>query len=94
MNEERTTCTVRDGRFVEPCVTLEQATDNNMGSFSKMKGIFCTTYTNMKTRKPARTFYGVKTKQFANGIAFNNCPFCGSDISAPFMQEDEPEAAR
>ena len=83
MTEHRR-CTVREGAFVEPCDTLEKATDNQIGGFSKVKAIFRTELTNTKTGKPARTYYGVKTKQFPQGILFNVCPFCGEKIDEPF----------
>jgi len=75
---------VREGGFVDPCDTLSQAVDNNTPGFSKTKGIFRTDLTNMKTGQPSRTYFGVKSKKFPNGLCFNNCPWCGEDISAPF----------
>lgn len=85
MTEAPKNCTVRDGLFVEPCESLALNTDNNMPGFSKAKGIFRQELTNRNTLKPARTYYGVKSKAYPNGYLFNNCPFCGEDISAPFM---------
>lgn len=82
-------CSVRDGRFVDPCKTLADATDNMIGSFSKAKSIFRTELTNINTLEPSRTYYGIKTKQFPNGMLFNNCPFCGERIDAPFNSELE-----
>lgn len=83
---DRVKCTVRDGRFVEPCKTLMEATDNH--GFSKARGIFRSELHNMKLMKPSRTYFGIKSKRFPNGILFNNCPFCGEEIDAPFNGED------
>ena len=85
----RTQCTVRDGRFVEPCVTLASNTDNHIPGFSKAKGIFRRELTNRKTLKPSRTYYGIRSKAHPNGFLFNVCPFCGEDISAPFTSNEE-----
>lgn len=83
-------CTVREGHFVEPCTTLDENTDNPQAAFGKAKGITAWRYTSMTTHQPSRTFFGVKTKQNPNGHLFNFCPFCGEDISKPFMSEDDP----
>ena len=79
-------CTVRDGKFVEPCKTLAEAVDNNIPGFSKAKGIFRQDLTNMTTQQPSRTVFGIKSKQFPNGLLFNNCPWCGERIDAPFSE--------
>lgn len=84
MTDQRNQCVVRDGRFVDACLTLAKATDNNMPGFSRIKAISRWEMTNINTGDPSRTYYGVKSKQFPNGISFNTCPFCGTDISAPF----------
>jgi hypothetical protein len=88
-NKPRTKCRVRDGRFVEPCDILAKAVDVYAPGFSRAKGIFEQTYTNMETGEPSRTFYGVRTKEFPNGLLFNLCPWCGERISAPFTASDE-----
>lgn len=80
-------CTVKDGRIVEPCETLEKATDYR-GSEGR-KGVCVWPYTNLETGKPSRTFFGVKTKEFPKGLAFNVCPFCGERIDAPFADTGE-----
>ena len=84
-------CRVRDGLFVEPCDGLEGIIDNNMPGFSKAKGVFIQHLTNRVTLKPARTYVGIKSKQHSNGILFNFCPFCGVDISAPFMADQQED---
>ena len=91
MSDVKIKCTVRDSRFVEPCDTLEKATDNPMGSFSKAKGIVRWSITNMSTRQPSRTYFGIRTNEFKRGLAFNNCPFCGEKIDAPFADQFERE---
>ena len=90
MTDEKWECSVRDGRFVEACTSLKMATDNNIPGFSKAKGIFRSELTNMKTHQPSRTYYGVKSKQYPNGLLFNFCPFCGCDIGAPFQKDEGP----
>jgi hypothetical protein len=82
-------CTVSDGRFVEPCDGLAELVENPNSAFSRAKGITCWNYTNMETLKPSRRFYGVKSKSHPNGLLFNFCPLCGTDISAPFAGQDK-----
>lgn len=84
-------CTVRDGHFVEPCTTLDENTDNQQAAFGRAKGITAWRYTSMTTLKPSRTFYGAKTKRNPNGHLFNFCPFCGEDISKPFMNDEDEQ---
>lgn len=86
---DRIRCSVRDGLFVEPCETLARNTDNHAPGFSKAKGIFRQELTNMNTMKPSRTYYGIKSKAHPNGLLFNNCPFCGERIDAPFNPDVE-----
>ena len=94
MTEDATRkCSVRDGAFVEPCATLNSMVDNFAPAFSKAKGVSCWTYTSMTTLKPARRFYGLKSKDHPNGMLFNFCPWCGEDISSPFTSKEEDEAA-
>ena len=78
-------CTVRDGRFVEPCDSLAGATD--VGGLSKAKGIGEWSY--YVAGKPSRTFFGVRSKDHPNGLLFNFCPWCGERIDAPFNQEEQ-----
>lgn len=82
-------CNVRDGLFVEPCETLEKATDNPIGSWSKARSIFRTELSDINTGQPTRTYYGIKTKQFPRGMLFNVCPFCGVQIDEPFNPRSE-----
>lgn len=92
MSDLRNKCSVRDGRFVEPCDTLAKATDNPHGTFGRAKGIVCWNYTNMTTHEPSRTFFGIRTNEFGKGIAFNCCPFCGERIDQPFNPDEaEPQ---
>lgn len=87
---ERVKCAVRDGLFVEPCDSLQSATDNNIPGFSKTKGIASWHLTNINTGKPSRSYWGVKSKNHQNGFLFNFCPFCGERIDAPFNEEPRP----
>lgn len=78
-----TKCTVRDGKFVEPCGSLESASEygNPRG---KAKGIFAWALTS-PTTGPTRTMFGVKSgAHVARGMLFAFCPFCGEKIDAPF----------
>lgn len=93
MREPVTSCSVRDGRFVEPCDTLRELIDAESPGFSRKRGLFQTTYTNMKTHEPSRSFVGVKCDAYKNGMLFNFCPICGEKIDAPFASDDEPAAS-
>lgn len=84
-------CNVRDGLFVEPCSSLASVTDNWMGGFYKGRAISKWELTNIETRQPSRSYFGVKSKKHPNGFLFNFCPFCGTNISAPFTHEEEDE---
>jgi hypothetical protein len=78
-------CTVRDGKFVEPCSLLSSACEygNPRG---KQKGVFAW---ELHTPKgPTRTMFGVKSgEHIFKGVMFNFCPFCGERIDAPFAQD-------
>jgi len=89
VGERKMECTVRDDRFVEPCQSLDENTQNPAAAFSTAKGITRWAYTDMTTSKPSRTFFGVKSKAHPKGFLFNHCPFCGVDISAPFVGPDK-----
>lgn len=83
-----TKCTVREGKFVEPCDSLKGASEygNPRG---KAKGIFAWAFTNITTG-PTRTMFGVKSgEHVAKGLMFNFCPFCGEKIDAPFADNQE-----
>ena len=88
---ERTKCVVEDGLFVRPCASLEGAVDNRAPSFSKVKGVAHWALANVKTHKPSRDYFGLKSKKHPNGFLFNFCPWCGGDISAPFRSEDNDQ---
>lgn len=75
-------CAVRDGRFVEPCDALKEATEygNPRG---KQKGIWAWAMSNQ--RGPTRTYFGAKSGDHVEkGLLFNFCPYCGEPISRPF----------
>ena len=54
-----------------------------------MKGVFIQNLINMNTHKPSRTYVGLKSANFKNGILFNFCPFCGQKIDAPFAKDEK-----
>ena len=79
-------CRVEAGKFVEPCKSLQEATEfgNPIG---KRKGVWCWEYHNREQSGPTRRFFGIKSGEFAEkGLAFNYCPFCGEKIDAPFTE--------
>ena len=86
MTEPKLKCSVRDGNFVEPCDTLEKATDRRVSEGTR-KGLIVWPLVNTNTRQPSRTLYGARTDEFAKGIIFNFCPFCGVQIDAPAYKE-------
>lgn len=76
-------CTVKDGKFVEPCDSLKDMAEHGHPPKGKSRGIFAWVYTNLKTHTPSRTFFGAKSTSQPNGLAFNFCPWCGEQIHAP-----------
>lgn len=80
-------CTVRDGRFVEPCTSLANAFDGTpMGSG---RALFLMSMTNLRTLVPTRSFVVLRMgNHLKKGIALNCCPFCGERIDAPFSGSD------
>lgn len=89
--DRKVDCTVRDGRFVEPCDTLQELIDVMQPGFSRKRGVFLTSYTTLTTREPSRSFVGLKCDAFKNGMLFNFCPICGTKIDAPFASDDEDD---
>ena len=81
-------CKVRDGKFVDPCTSLEGAM---FGSpFGRGNGLFLYDLSNLKTGKPTRSFVVLRTgKNSERGVALNCCPFCGERIDAPFSEVDQ-----
>jgi hypothetical protein len=88
-------CTVKDGKFIEPCDTLSKACELGNPPPGTQRGIYLWQLTNTETHKPSRSFFGVKTTEHPKGLAFNVCPWCGERIDAPFIQSPsrEKEAA-
>ena len=86
---EKQKCNVTaDGKFVEPCKTLADATEFGNPN-GKRKGIWAWQYFRLGESKstPSRTFFGVKSGEHVEkGLAFNYCPFCGEKIDAPFTE--------
>jgi hypothetical protein len=89
MGDKITKCSVREGRFVDPCDTLASMVEIQAAGFSRGKGIARWAYTNTQTLEPSRTFFGVKTKERPNGMLFNVCPWCGERIDAAFASNDD-----
>lgn len=77
-------CSVRDGKFVEPCKTLRAVCEGS--PVGRGKGVRAWESYHLDGQpRPARTFFGVRSGDHATkGIAFNFCPFCGTKIDAPF----------
>jgi hypothetical protein len=85
-------CTVRDGKFVEPCGTLSTVTEYAPPT-GKRKGIYAWVLGSISTG-PTRTFFGVKSgAHIAKGMLFNFCPFCGEKIDAPFADSSPSQEA-
>lgn len=79
-------CSVRAGRFVEPCDGLRQATSARADE--KKLGVIIHDLVNLKTRKPSRTYFTIRSGEYAkSGIVVNFCPFCGARIDAPVAEE-------
>lgn len=81
-------CKVRDGKFVEPCTSLESAM---FGSpFGRGNGLFLYEMSDLKVGKPTRSFVVLRTgKNVERGVALNCCPFCKAEIDAPFNEVDQ-----
>ena len=86
--EKRVKCEVREGRFIEPCDTLNSMVEIIAPGFSRAKGIVRWTYTNVTTLQTSRIFFGMKSKDHPNGMLFNFCPWCGEQIDAPFANQN------
>lgn len=82
-------CTVRDGLFVEPCDSLDSATEYGHPR-GKQRGLWAWCLSDMQTFKPTRTYFGCKSGDHVEkGLLFNFCPFCGESISQPFMPPED-----
>lgn len=78
-------CTIRDGKFVEPCDALGAATEYGHPR-GKQKGIFAYAWSNMEG--PTRTVFGAKSgEHVARGLLFNFCPYCGVRIDEPVKED-------
>jgi hypothetical protein len=86
MDDFKKVCTVDEGKFVRPCHWLEKATDDR-GSGGRERGLRMFDYT--VKAKPSRTFWAIKSAEFPKALAIDFCPFCGTNISAPF-KDDAP----
>ena len=79
MSDDYKPCSVRDGSFVEPCVTLASVVG---------KAVDHMTYIHMPTGKPSRSFFVLKSGEHREkGIVMNCCPFCGTRIDTPVSDE-------
>lgn len=87
MSEERKTeCTVRDGKFVEPCGMLDEFLTAGGAYAVRGSGFFFMTLTHLPTGEQSRSMVGYKTPQRKNGLLINFCPWCGAKIDAPFAE--------
>lgn len=84
--EPRMKCGVRDGKHVEPCLSLAESNEGGNPQPRK-RGIFAWVYFKPQLEGPTRTFFGSVSTTHPKGLAFNFCPFCGEKIDAPFNGE-------
>lgn len=89
MTERKHTCTVRDGKFVEPCDTLGERIASHAAYAMRGSGFFHMTLTDISTGQPSRSMIGYRTPKSPKGLLVNFCPWCGGKIDAPFA--DEPK---
>lgn len=80
-------CSVKDGRFVLPCKGLSEIVQGQ-AAFSKAKGIREWQYFKRGVGA-SRSFIGARSDSHPDGLLFNFCPICGTDISAPFAPAEE-----
>lgn len=80
-------CTVRDGKFVEPCDALAGAAEYGHPR-GKQKGVFAYAWSNHEG--PTRTMFGAKSgEHVTRGLLFNFCPYCGERIDAPANNNED-----
>lgn len=82
-------CSIRDGRFLDICKTLDDCLNDPYSS--RGKGINFQQYKNIETFEPTRDLVVFKMSAKDGGIVFNYCPFCGEKI---FMRENENEVMK
>ncbi len=73
-------CKIIDNRYVSPCKPLKKATEEGH-PLGQRKGVFA--FRMMRKGEPTNTYYGAKSGQYKQGVAFNYCPFCGTSIVEP-----------
>lgn len=85
-------CTIRDGKFVDPCALLAETT--NVGHPTRTgKGIWSWQWSILAPEgvTPTLTVYGTKSGvHVAKGMLFNYCPFCGTRIDGPALARSRP----
>jgi len=81
-------CHVDDGKFVRPCHWLDKATDAR-GNSGRERGLRVFDYS--RHGVPSRTFFAIKSAEFPKALAIDFCPFCGTNISAPFTDEESAQ---
>ena len=78
MTERVKKCTL-EGKVVNPCSALAEVTDCNPRSSGK--GVCEWNGVDIETNKTIRRMYGVKGGEHKKkGLAFNFCPFCGTNL--------------
>lgn len=95
---ERWECRVLEGKFVEPCIALSGFVEGQ-AAFSRSKGIHvwsCYKFGGSGRGERTRTFYGFLNMgpkdRRKEGALISFCPFCGTDISAPFTPAEDAAA--
>lgn len=88
--DRKTECTVRDGKFVEPCHMLDEFIVAHAAYAVRGSGLFHQVLHNLTTREQSRSMVGYKTPQHKRGMLINFCPWCGKQIDAPFAEQRLP----
>src|SRR5690606_37475253 len=85
------TCTVRDGRFLEPCDGIRQCLQGANPTPRDKAGLYLVTYSKAIPFTPTRTFAVLKSGEHSRaGIVVNVCPFCGTRIDEMCQEVKAP----
>ena len=88
MTDKKDACTIRDSAHVEPCDALREICEGQARP-GKSKGLYVWPFINLKTRKPSRTIFGIKSSHDPKGTILNFCPWCGVD-HRPAIEGEAP----
>ena len=72
-------CILKPGPIIEPCKMLSEMTEHSNGI---RNGINVWVYSKIPTGQVSRILYGIRDKAHKNGMLFNYCPWCGTEIGA------------